>query len=265
MKPIVIFGVCHTAATINDTLNELKKFNFDKNKLVFIEPRKGIIKGTEVCDDPNIMAFFKKVLKYLFEHDVGVVPLNPSFMPSHSNMFLYRKIAQQFAEEECMVDIITSKKTDKQKIVIIGDVHAPRIRDLLKAKGMTVMYKSLSQATPSDIVLISWREALLGKARKFISMQWLIKFRDDLRNKLTLQKETRIPAIFYGNKDMYHEYLKQAKEMLVEGREGTKGYLVDLDKRFLREVKDLKKSTVKEIKKYDKEKEHEVLHTEAMR
>jgi hypothetical protein len=164
-----------------------------------------------------------------------------------------------------MVDIIASTKTNKQKVVVIGDIHAPRMRDLLKAKGFKVVYKSLSEKTPSDIVLISWREALLGKARKFISMNWLLKFRDDLRGKLAVSKEAKVPAIFYGNEKLYHKYLKHAKGMLVGGKEKTKGFLVDLDKHFFEEAKELKKDTVKTIKKFEKEKSHEALHEEHLR
>ena len=265
MKPIVIFGVCHTAATADETLKVFDKFPFNNDTLVFIEPRKSILKGVEICNDPNIMGFFKKVLKYLFKRNVGVVPLNPSFMPSHSNQVLYRKIAQQFAEEECMVDIIASTETKKQKVVVIGDIHAPRMRDLLEAKGLKVQYKSLSKKTPSDVMLISWREALLGHAKKLISIGWLLKFRDDLRKKLSLSKGLKMPAIFYGDEKMYSQYLEEAKHMMVEGKEKTDSYLIESDKDVIKEAKELKDSTVQVIKKLDKEKDHEILKNKIIR
>ena len=48
-------------------------------------------------------------------------------------------------------------------------------------------------------------------------------------------------AIFYGYKKMYHEYLSQAKIMMVQGKERTDGYLVETNEWFMKEAKNLKK------------------------
>ncbi|MBW2967996.1 hypothetical protein KY362_05915 [Candidatus Woesearchaeota archaeon] len=265
MKQIILFGVCHTVATVNETLAELSKFPFNSEVMVFVEPKKSILEGRLKCDDPNIMGFFRKVLDFLLSKGVDIVPLNPEFTPSHYNPLLYRKIAQQFAEEEYMADVIASTETEKQKVVLIGDIHAPRIRNLLRAKGLNVKYRSLSKKTPSDIVLQSWRDALTGHARSFISMRWLTKFRSDLRRRLSLPSKARVPMIFYGNESMYHRYLKEAHGMEVRGEENRTGFMVNCDKRYVTDAARLKTATLKHRKRTKRKEDHEPVRNPQIR
>ncbi|MFC1741838.1 hypothetical protein ACFL3V_04855 [Nanoarchaeota archaeon] len=256
MRPIVIFGVCHTAATANETIKELKRFPFSKDTLVFIEPKKRILEGKERYADRNIKRFFRLLLDFLFEKEAEVIPLNPTRTPSHEEQFLLRKIAKQFAEEEFMVELIASTKTERQKVVIIGDIHAARMTRLLKAKGIKVTYKSISKKTPDDILLHSWRQALLGRTKRFISLGWLNNFKKDLKQKLALPKDAKIPAIFYGDEKMYQKYLAEAYGMMQCEEKLSKDKTVECRISAIKESRDIKDKALDKIRATDNPMDH---------
>ena len=95
-------------------------------------------------------------------------------------------------------------------------------------------------------------------------MGWLLRFRKDLKERLSLPKESEIPSIFYGNEVMYHKYIEQAEVMIASGREKTEDYLMDFNETYMDKTEELEDSTLKIIKKLKRDNDHDEIKEEKL-
>jgi hypothetical protein len=129
---------------------------------VFLEPRKAILSGQRSCRYSSIGRFFSGIISFLAEKKASIIPLNPEHMLSHRTDLIFEKTAMQLSEEEYMAELIIriAKLSDKRIIVLIGNIHAERLKKLLNSKGHRAIYHDISENRSSQKRFQDYRAAL---------------------------------------------------------------------------------------------------------
>ena len=256
---ITILGVSHITANLDAVLNELQKIEINQNTVVFVEPKKNIITGKENCNKAHIANFFAQVLKYIMIRRATFIPLNATYMPSHNSAVIIHKYANQLAEEEYMADIIDKTEIKGKKLVIIGDIHAERLKRLLVEKDHKVEYIKISPVTPDDIVIRSFRDAIEGRKSDFISLNWLKVINDEIRQNLNIQKSNTmtVQEAVWDSEDRYRRYQHEAKRLMRKHK--MRRYRVRVDDETRELSRNIYNVTKKTLEHFRREDDHPVL------
>ncbi len=210
---IYLVGVSHIKANARAAIAKLEQIPIDSSTTVFVEPKKNVLTGKESCTNKSVEFFFLNVLEYLMSKKTKIVPLNPSNMPSHESRILVQKYARQLAEEDYMLDII-NEIGEKDKVVIIGNIHARRLNRQFNLKGTETRYFNLAPATPDDIICNSLRRAIDGEAAEFINLDWLRTINKEVARKLCISGATRIQEAFWSDEMLYRKYLRTVNSLM---------------------------------------------------
>lgn len=217
---ITILGVMHIKPNLGPVLEELNKLRIDQNSLVFLEPRKNILTGMEKCKKKSIESFFFSIIRHLITKKASIIPLNATKMPSHDTNHVLHKYSAQLAEEEYMARLISETEQQGKKIVIIGDIHAKRLKELLNQMNKNADYIKLAPENPDDIIIQSIRKSLDGKSNSFISTKWLSLINDQIKKSMNIesrnieQSSANFQEMFWENEKEFKLYIKHAKRLM---------------------------------------------------
>ena len=253
-QQIFVVGVSHVKANLNPVLAILDKLELDSDTAIFIEPKRSILTGKEVCTNKSIEFFFANVIQHVIRTKAKIIPLNPSIMPSHSSVLLYHKFANQLAEEEYMAELV-KKSNYKKKVIIIGNSHASRLKDLLE-KTSDARYLNTAPVTPDDILSDSWRKAIQGKNSSFISIKWLNLVNKEIKNMLKLNPDSKVQESCWDDERMFERYLIAAK--LAMQKYKIKQYMMQMHNDIRESAGKIKENGKTILKHYQKEEDHAV-------
>ncbi|MCB9358832.1 hypothetical protein H6503_02790 [Candidatus Woesearchaeota archaeon] len=210
-----LLGVSHIWATIEEVHETLNSLQLEESNSVFLEPKRSIIQGEEICTEQSIQDFFDHIIDFCNKKRSSIIPLNPDTMLSHSSMYLYQKYALQLAEEEYMSDIIASSAKEGD-CIIIGDIHAERLSRLLRNKNIEVNYIRIAPETPDDMLAKSWRDAIENSQDEVISIDWLQSINEKITEKMLLPKDILTQKACWHDKEMFRRYLALANRLTKE-------------------------------------------------
>ena len=191
-KPeLAIISCVHTRTAINPTLENLRDAGVGENSLVMIEPQEPFIRDPSKIEHLGKRGWVVGILNFLKTRNARIVPLEPVEVrakrmdhdkPLEDNRnlppwlaFLGSGISEEFndagrdlAMEEILTDVIREKmKCEEKGVVVVGDLHGPRLYLLLKREFDAKLKKTRKRDTTRETAKRSIKKAILEDRKQF--------------------------------------------------------------------------------------------------